>query len=221
LGDNPVAHPIGGGAVVGDPYRIARALDGCGDLSEIEVDTLDEAFTVGVALRDAAEAEISRSLAAARVAEVEQPGSQVIRPTKLKIVADNGRMPKAGVRKRAVFRSKPNSKLVGSRSAISSGGRWRLNVASDSNFSRGDLAVGVAQAERLPITASGAPEAQIAMLTDRINYMAVYFKTHAKDNHSRRRLLMLINKRRSLLNKLRKKSEERYVALIAKLGLRK
>ena len=68
---------------------------------------------------------------------------------------------------------------------------------------------------------TGSPEVQIAILTDRIRNLTEHFKTHKKDNHSRRGLLMLVNKRRSLLDYLRHKDGERYLALIAKLGLRK
>jgi small subunit ribosomal protein S15 len=68
---------------------------------------------------------------------------------------------------------------------------------------------------------TGSPEVQVAILTERINNLTEHFKTHAKDNHSRRGLLMLVNKRRSLLDYLRKTDAERYAALIAKLGLRK
>jgi small subunit ribosomal protein S15 len=68
---------------------------------------------------------------------------------------------------------------------------------------------------------TGSPEVQIAILTERITNLTEHFKTHAKDNHSRRGLLMLVNKRRSLLDYLKKKDAERYAALIGKLGLRK
>lgn len=68
---------------------------------------------------------------------------------------------------------------------------------------------------------TGSPEVQVAILTERIQNLTEHFKTHAKDNHSRRGLLMLVNKRRSLLDYLRKKDAERYTNLIAKLGLRK
>ena len=68
---------------------------------------------------------------------------------------------------------------------------------------------------------TGSPEVQVAILTDRINTLTQQFKTHAKDNHSRRRLLMMVNKRRSLLDYLRREDETRYTDLIAKLGLRK
>ncbi len=68
---------------------------------------------------------------------------------------------------------------------------------------------------------TGSPEVQVAILTSRIKTLTEHFKTHAKDNHSRRGLLMLVNQRRSLLDYLRKKDEQRYTDIIAKLGLRK
>ncbi|HEY0112621.1 MAG TPA: 30S ribosomal protein S15 [Allosphingosinicella sp.] len=68
---------------------------------------------------------------------------------------------------------------------------------------------------------TGSPEVQVAILTERIQNLTQHFKTHAKDNHSRRGLLMLVNKRRALLDYLRKTDGERYTNLIAKLGLRK
>ena len=68
---------------------------------------------------------------------------------------------------------------------------------------------------------TGSPEVQVAILTERINNLTGHFKTHAKDNHSRRGLLMLVNKRRSLLDYLKKEDSSRYTTLIAKLGLRK
>jgi len=68
---------------------------------------------------------------------------------------------------------------------------------------------------------TGSPEVQVAILTSRITTLTEHFKTHAKDNHSRRGLLMMVNKRRSLLDYLRGEDEQRYTDLIAKLGLRK
>ena len=70
-------------------------------------------------------------------------------------------------------------------------------------------------------TDTGSPEVQVAILTERIVNLTEHFKTHAKDNHSRRGLLMLVNKRRSLLDYLKKKDGSRYTDLIGKLGLRK
>ena len=69
---------------------------------------------------------------------------------------------------------------------------------------------------------TGSPEVQVAILTSRIQTLTEHFKTHAKDNHSRRGLLMMVNKRRSLLDYLKRKEDaQRYTDLIAKLGLRK
>jgi len=68
---------------------------------------------------------------------------------------------------------------------------------------------------------TGSPEVQVAILTERISNLTEHFKGHAKDNHSRRGLLMMVNNRRSLLDYLKKKDASRYSALIAKLGLRK
>ena len=68
---------------------------------------------------------------------------------------------------------------------------------------------------------TGSPEVQVAILTERIRNLTEHFKGHHKDNHSRRGLLMMVNKRRSLLAYLKKKDVERYNGLIQKLGLRK
>lgn len=68
---------------------------------------------------------------------------------------------------------------------------------------------------------TGSAEVQVAILTERIKNLTEHFKGHAKDNHSRRGLLMMVNKRRSLLDYLRHRDGDRYLALIAKLGLRK
>jgi small subunit ribosomal protein S15 len=68
---------------------------------------------------------------------------------------------------------------------------------------------------------TGSPEVQIALLTERINSLTDHFKAHVKDHHSRRGLLIMVGKRRRLLNYLRKKSPVRYMKLIEKLGLRK
>lgn len=68
---------------------------------------------------------------------------------------------------------------------------------------------------------TGSPEVQVALLTDRINYLTTHFKTHKKDNHGRRGLLKMVSKRRRLLNYLKSKDIAGYKALIEKLGLRK
>ncbi|MGB3393367.1 MAG: 30S ribosomal protein S15 [Stenotrophomonas sp.] len=68
---------------------------------------------------------------------------------------------------------------------------------------------------------TGSPEVQVALLTARIGQLTEHFKLHKKDHHSRRGLLQLVNRRRSLLDYLKKKDVERYKALIEKLGLRR
>lgn len=68
---------------------------------------------------------------------------------------------------------------------------------------------------------TGSPEVQIALLTERINHLNEHLKVHKKDHHSRRGLLKMVGKRRSLLNYLKQKDIERYREIIAQLGLRK
>ncbi len=68
---------------------------------------------------------------------------------------------------------------------------------------------------------TGSPEVQIALISDRMNTLSEHFKTHKKDFHSRRGLLMLVNKRRKLLAYLKKHDSEKYLEVIKKLGLRK
>jgi len=68
---------------------------------------------------------------------------------------------------------------------------------------------------------TGSPEVQVAILTERINNLTGHFKSHVKDNHSRRGLLKMVSQRRSLLDYLRSKSEQRYKTLIEKLGIRR
>lgn len=68
---------------------------------------------------------------------------------------------------------------------------------------------------------TGSPEVQVALLTARINELNGHFKAHAKDHHSRRGLIMMVNRRKSLLAYLKRKDVDRYRSLIEKLGLRK
>ncbi|HEX6102758.1 MAG TPA: 30S ribosomal protein S15 [Alphaproteobacteria bacterium] len=68
---------------------------------------------------------------------------------------------------------------------------------------------------------TGSPEVQVAILSERINNLTDHLKTHAKDFHSRRGLLMMVGQRRRLLDYLRKTNTERYESLIRRLGLRK
>ena len=68
---------------------------------------------------------------------------------------------------------------------------------------------------------TGSPEVQVALLSERINYLTEHFKIHAKDHHSRRGLLKLVGQRRRLLDYLKSKDSERYADLIQRLGIRK
>ena len=68
---------------------------------------------------------------------------------------------------------------------------------------------------------TGSPEVQVALLTARIEQLTGHFKTHKQDHHSRRGLLMMVNRRRSQLDYLKRKDIERYKSLIEKLGLRR
>jgi small subunit ribosomal protein S15 len=68
---------------------------------------------------------------------------------------------------------------------------------------------------------TGSPEVQVAILTERINNLTDHFKSHVKDNHSRRGLLKMVSQRRSLLDYLKGKDEARYRSLIERLGIRR
>ena len=70
-------------------------------------------------------------------------------------------------------------------------------------------------------TDTGSPEVQVALLTERINNLTEHQKAHNKDFHSRRGLMMMVGRRRRLLDYLKKKDQARYAALIARLGLRR
>lgn len=74
---------------------------------------------------------------------------------------------------------------------------------------------------RIHDTDTGSPEVQVAILSERINYLTEHFKVHAKDHHSRRGLLMLVGQRRRLLDYVKSKNFERYADLIKRLGIRK
>jgi small subunit ribosomal protein S15 len=79
----------------------------------------------------------------------------------------------------------------------------------------------VIDSHRTHATDTGSPEVQIALLSERINYLTEHFKTHVKDHHSRRGLLKLVQQRRRLLDYLKAKNLDRYAELIKKLGIRK
>jgi small subunit ribosomal protein S15 len=74
---------------------------------------------------------------------------------------------------------------------------------------------------RLHETDTGSPEVQVSILTERIDHLTEHLKVHKKDHHSRRGLLMMVGRRRRMLDYLRRNDVERYRALIAKLGLRR
>ena len=79
----------------------------------------------------------------------------------------------------------------------------------------------IIEANKMSENDTGSPEVQIAVLTARINTLTEHLREHKQDNHSRRGLLMMVGKRRSLLDYLAKKDINRYRAIVAKLGLRK
>jgi small subunit ribosomal protein S15 len=87
-------------------------------------------------------------------------------------------------------------------------------------LSKGDK-TGIISRYRIHETDSGSPEVQIALLTERINYLTEHFKVHKKDHHSRRGLLKLVGRRRRLLDYLRANKSDRYRAILKELGLRK
>jgi small subunit ribosomal protein S15 len=96
------------------------------------------------------------------------------------------------------------------------GRAWRYSVA----FSK-DRKTEVIGGYKTHDTDTGSPEVQVALLSERINYLTEHFKTHAKDHHSRRGLLKLVGQRRSLLDYVKKKNVDRYADLIKRLGIRK
>ena len=91
------------------------------------------------------------------------------------------------------------------------------NIMSVENINKAAIIADNARAQN----DTGSPEVQVALLTARINELNGHFKAHAKDHHSRRGLIMMVNRRKSLLSYLKSKDAARYRDLIAKLGLRK
>ncbi len=79
----------------------------------------------------------------------------------------------------------------------------------------------IIKSSRLHESDTGSPEVQVSLLSEKITKLADHLKTHKKDNHSRRGLLQMVNKRRRLLSYLKGKDEERYSALVEKLELNK
>ena len=70
-------------------------------------------------------------------------------------------------------------------------------------------------------TDTGSPEVQVALLSERIAQLSEHFRAHSKDNHSRQGLLRMVNRRRKMLDYVKRKSADRYLKLIERLGLRK
>ncbi len=77
------------------------------------------------------------------------------------------------------------------------------------------------KSNQLAANDTGSPEVQIAILTERINYLTDHFKTHRNDNHSRRGLLKMVSQRRQLLDYVKRKEVGRYAKIIEKLGIRR
>ena len=84
-----------------------------------------------------------------------------------------------------------------------------------------DKKTAIIENNRTHATDTGSPEVQVALLTARINHLNDHLKTHAKDHHSHRGLLLMVGQRRNMLEYLKRIDIERYRALVAKLGLRK
>jgi small subunit ribosomal protein S15 len=96
------------------------------------------------------------------------------------------------------------------------GRSWRYDVALSK-----DRKTDIIGSYKTHTADTGSPEVQVALLSERINYLTEHFKTHAKDHHSRRGLLKLVGQRRRLLDYLKRKDTERYADLIRRLGIRK
>jgi small subunit ribosomal protein S15 len=84
-----------------------------------------------------------------------------------------------------------------------------------------DRKTGIIETYKTHDADTGSPEVQVALLSERINYLTEHFKVHAKDHHSRRGLLMLVGHRRRLLDYVKSKDANRYADLIRRLGIRK
>ena len=110
-----------------------------------------------------------------------------------------------------------NGGLVPARERLGGLGRsWRFDVALTK-----DRKTEVIGTYRTHNADTDSPEVQVALLSERINYLTEHFKSHAKDHHSRRGLLKLVGQRRRLLDYLKRKDTDRYAELIRRLGIRK
>src|SRR5687768_10487183 len=103
--------------------------------------------------------------------------------------------------------------------------RWALIEIETGEVSRVTLSkvqkTSIIQGHQTHGSDTGSPEVQIAILSERITYLTEHFKSHAKDHHSRRGLMMLVGQRRRLLDYLKSKDAQRYRGLIERLGIRK
>ena len=97
---------------------------------------------------------------------------------------------------------------------LARGGNCRLALTNERKAS-------IIETHKIHSGDTGSPEVQIALLSDRIEYLTEHFKAHAKDHHSRQGLLKIVGKRRRLLDYLRSADPERYRDIIRKLGIRK
>jgi len=97
----------------------------------------------------------------------------------------------------------------------------RETLMSEIRPVRKDAKTQVIKSNQLAANDTGSPEVQIAILTERINYLTEHFKTHKKDNHSRRGLLKMVSQRRQLLDYVKRKDVPRYSKIIEKLGIRR
>jgi len=103
----------------------------------------------------------------------------------------------------------------------------RPNLGGECHLAQGKFMIAssikaeVVKANARAANDTGSPEVQVALLTARINELTPHFKQHAKDHHGRRGLLRMVSRRRKLLDYLKSKDADRYMALIQKLGLRK
>ena len=97
---------------------------------------------------------------------------------------------------------------------------WAVRGGISVAFTK-DRKTGIIGTYRTHDSDTGSPEVQVALLSERINYLTEHFKVHAQDHHSRRGLLKLVGQRRRLLDYLKSKDSERYAELIRRLGIRK
>jgi small subunit ribosomal protein S15 len=125
------------------------------------------------------------------------------------------------IRSHAAVDSKPLAQVIKHRQKIEAALLLFSMTKKGRKMIASSIKAEVVKANARAANDTGSPEVQVALLTARINELTPHFKTHAKDHHGRRGLLRMVSRRRKLLDYLRSKDADRYVALIAKLGLRK